>query len=60
MTVYMEVTKDIYELPVAIADSVEKLAKIRKVSANAISSRMYHCKKRGYWCRYLKVEIEDD
>ena len=60
MIVYMEISKDKYELPVAIADSVEKLAKIRKVSANSIASRMYHCKRGGYWCRYIKVEIEDD
>lgn len=60
MIVYMEVSKDIYELPVAIADTVAELARIRNVSANTISSMIYHCRKKGHWCRYVRVNIEDD
>ena len=62
MTVYMEITLDEYELPVAIADSVVELAKICKTSANTIKSTMSHVKnhtssvKRS---KYIKVQIDD-
>lgn len=60
MKVYMEVTKDIYELPVAIADSVKELAEIRNTSVNYISSRICHCKTNGQKSKYVRVVIEDD
>ena len=60
MKVYMEVTKDKYELPVAIADSVKELARIRNVSANYISSRICHCKTNGHRSKYVRVVIEDE
>ena len=60
MTVYMEVTKDKYELPVAIADSCNELARIRNVNPNTISSMIYHCREKGHRCRYVKVKIEED
>lgn len=60
MNVYMEVTKDIYELPVAIADTVKELARIRNVNPLTISSTMVHCRKRGHRSKYVRVVIEDD
>lgn len=62
MTVYMEVTLDEYELPVAIADSVIELAKMRNTTANTIKSTMSHVKngtsnvKRS---KYVKVHIDE-
>lgn len=60
MIVYMEISKDKYELPVAIADTTKELAKIRNVSANTISSMICHCREKGHWCRYVRVEIDDE
>ena len=60
MTVYMEVTRDEFELPVAVADSWEELAVMRKISISSIYSIMSHCKMHGWKCRYIKVEIEDN
>lgn len=58
--VYMEITLDEYELPVAVADSVVELAKLIKISADTIYNVMYHNKVRGLKrCKYIKVELEE-
>lgn len=58
--IYMLVTKDKYELPLVVADSVAELAKKLSVSPNVIYSIMSHAKKKGRKCRYVKVEYEDE
>ncbi len=55
MTLYMKVTKDIYELPIAVAESPKELAMMLGVSPNAVSSSL--SKKYPTW---KKVEIEDE
>lgn len=57
MFIYMEVTQDKYELPVAVAGSVKELAIIRGITENAISSSMSHARKNGYKCKYVRVEV---
>lgn len=59
--VYMAVTSDKYELPVAVADSTGQLAVITGVGANAIRSHISHKlngTKRGI--KYVIVRIPDD
>ena len=46
MIVYMKVTRDKYELPVAIADTVGELAKMTGASKETIFSNISH-QKRG-------------
>lgn len=60
MTVWMMVSKDKYELPLAVADSAPQLAEMVGVSANAIFSS-YSCYKNGKhkFSRFHKVEIEE-
>ena len=60
-TVYMEITTDKYQLPIAIADSVAELAKMRGIKPATISSNIYHfnCGKVNK-SKYIKVEIKDD
>lgn len=61
MKVYMEITLDKYELPVAVADSVKELAKLRNISADTIYNVMYHSKIKGFKrCKYIKIELEED
>lgn len=55
MTIYMKTTKDEYELPVAVSDTLRGLAAILGVTPGCISSSISH-KRKGYY----KVEIEDD
>lgn len=60
MKVYMMVTKDEYELPLAVADSAKELAEITGRSVNTIRSAICHFKRRGGFSIYRKVEVEDD
>lgn len=60
MTVYMKVTKDKYELPLIIADSVKELAERLNINPNNISSSLSHAKHRGHYSPYRKIEIEDE
>lgn len=57
MFVYMAITKDKYELPIAVADSCNELARILGIKPNHISSSMSKARKKGYKSRYIKVEI---
>ena len=57
MFVYIKVTKDQYELPVAMADSIPKLAEMLGVKAQSIYDSMRHVKSRGSWSPYKKVDI---
>ena len=60
MLVWMKVTHDEYELPVAIADSCVELAEKLGKTANNISSSITHSARRGNWTPYRKVEITED
>lgn len=60
MYVYMKVTPDRYELPVAVADSGYELAKICGVSTNNVYNAMRKARLNGYRCQYVRVEVEDE
>lgn len=56
---YMLVTNDEYELPLAVADSLAEIAKIagiKKYSVASLISRSISNKKR---CPYVRVEFEE-
>lgn len=58
-TIYMEVTKDKYELPLAVAGSVSELARMLGITANAIFCSMSLAKSRGHRQRFVKVVIDE-
>lgn len=62
MHVYMMVTEDEYELPLAVGNTAEELAKIVGTTTNAVLSGISHAKRgRGFgFSRYVKVEWEDE
>lgn len=60
MTVWMEITLDDYELPVAIAESRVRLAEMVGVEPETISEQICRYRKHGMKCKYIKVEIEDE
>jgi ribosomal protein L7Ae-like RNA K-turn-binding protein len=60
MFVYMKVTKDKYELPVAIADSAKELAEICGTKRTNILSAIIHAEQRGQNSVYKKVEVDDE
>lgn len=60
MVLYLEVTTDKYELPVAVADSPSELARIRNVSTNTVNSAISHEKAGVHKSKYKKVVVEDE
>ena len=60
ITLWMKVTLDKYELPVAVADTSGQLAQMIGVTPNNIHSAISNARKDGYRCQYVKVEIEED
>lgn len=58
--IYMVVTNDAYEFPVAMANSVHELAKMIGVRPNSISSSMSHARSRGQRCKYVRVELDEE
>jgi len=61
MVIWMEVSKDRYELPVVVADSCAELARRCGVKKNSIFMHVSRC-RRGQirQQRFVKVEVEDD
>ena len=58
MKLYMLVTKDKYELPLCVADSLDELAEMVHSTKNSIASAISHAKQKDKWCKYVKVEID--
>lgn len=59
MTVYMEVTNDEYELPVAVADTAKELAKLSRVDYSTVRRGLYKERQGINGSRYKKIEIDD-
>lgn len=58
---YMEVTRDKYELPLAVADSPYELAKMRRVRVTSILNAIYEIKTgRRHKSIYHQVWVEED
>lgn len=60
MKLYICITRDKYELPVAVADTQGELAKMCGVSKATVTSSLSH-QRHGRWKSiYKEVEVEDD
>ena len=60
MFVYMEITRDKYELPVAISDNLTEFSKMVNASKGTISSAIYHANVVKYKRpRFIKIEIDE-
>ena len=60
MTLWIKVTNDKYELPVAVADTAQKLADMVGATKDAVVTGAWHHRNDGKWSSYRKVVIEDD
>lgn len=56
--IYMLVEDDIYELPLAIADTPGELAEIIGIDKQKIFEEMSKAKRKGLWCRFVKVSLD--
>lgn len=53
---WMEVSRDEYELPLAVADSALELAKVLGLKdENSVISSVSRAKRGGYWCKYKRA-----
>ena len=59
-TLYMEVTKDEYELPVVVAESLSELSRMTGLSLSGLSHRFHDKLKPGRRSKYVRVEIDED
>lgn len=59
-TVWMAVTKDRYELPVAVADTERELAGLMGVHPDTIRGVLQRARKSGRRCKYVKVQLQED
>lgn len=58
---YIAVSHDEYELPIAVADTATQLAKILGLrDDSSVPSAIYRARRGGYWCRYRKVPYITD
>ena len=57
--VYMKITKDRYELPLAVADTGEELARICGTSINNVYNAIRKARINNYKCQYIRVNIEE-
>lgn len=61
MKVYIHVTRDKYELPLAIADSPSELARITGANRGTVASTLSLFRSGKYkHPQYQEVEIDDD
>ena len=59
--VYMKITRDKYELPVAVAESTTELAKICGLkNSGSIRSLINEPIRLGFRPTYIKVEVSED
>ena len=59
MTLYIKVTQDKFELPIAVADTAGELAKMVGTSRNTVYSSIWQEQKGKNWSSYKKVEVEE-
>ena len=59
MTLYMKVTRDEYELPVAVAETKAELARMLGIKREHVRTAFSHAKKFKN-PTYVVVEVEDE
>ena len=58
--IWMKITKDEYELPLAVAESATDLARMLGVSVDTIYSATSRRRNHGDKTAFIKVEVKDD
>lgn len=58
--VFMMVTKDRYELPIAVADTRKELGRMVGVSPVTIANSISRARKNGHKCQYVRVDFSNN
>lgn len=57
---YLMVESDMYELPIAVAESPKELSEMVGIPAKAICEKMCRARKEGLWCEFVKIPKEGE
>lgn len=60
MTLWMQVTKDKYELPILVAQSLSEMSRLTGKAPCTICNTVKRAQRKGSRCMYVKVEVDDD
>lgn len=60
MTLYLKVTNDKYELPVAVADSVGELARMLNMSTKTLHSTFSRIRHGATYKTYIIVNVDEE
>lgn len=60
MILYMKVSRDKYQLPEIVCDTLKELAERSGVKPQTISGAMNHAKRKGGTSYYVRVEVDDE
>ena len=56
---WLKVTRDEYELPLAVADTSEELSRMLGLKRKSIMKQINKAKNKNRKCQYIVVEIEE-
>ena len=60
MKLYLVVTKDEYQLPIAVAESIRELAQMTGSRTESLATVFSHLRKRpNQKYKYLEIEVDD-
>lgn len=57
--VFLEITKDALELPVAVADTAAELARISGLASNTVRNLINDARYRSGKSRFIKVDVSE-
>lgn len=60
MIIWMKVTDDEYELPVAVAPTRSELARKLGIKTNSIATAIHRAKKTGHRQIFVEVIVDDE
>ena len=58
MVLWMKVTKDEYELPLAVAESSKELEQMLGLSRKSVSKQIWNAERTKTKCQYIKIEVD--
>ena len=60
MLIWMEISRDRFELPLAVADTAYELSKLTGEKVSTIYSCESQARKGGWWSKFIRIETEDE
>ena len=58
MVLWLKVTKDEYELPLAVAESSKELEQMLGLSRRTVSKQIWNAERSKTKCQYIKIEVD--